>query len=171
MGHVSTLKVSLLFGLHVYRKATFEDTDQASKEIIPKFFSLLAKGKPLTIQGSGLNSRRYLYGADAADAFDVILHKGVIGEAYNVGSAFEVTNLEVAIRMLQSFGYSPQAFQQRLCWMEDRPFNDYDYRVDGSKLEDLGWKQQNSFETGLAATVEWYKKNIKLWWPSDSDVE
>jgi dTDP-glucose 4,6-dehydratase len=141
------------------------------QEIIPRFFSLLSQGKPLTIQGSGLNSRRYLYGADAADAFDLILHKGVVGEAYNVGSAFEVTNLEVAVRMLQAFGHSSQTFQQRLCWTEDRPFNDYDYRVDGSKLQDLGWRQRISFETGLATTVDWYRKNIALWWPSDLDLE
>ncbi|KAF2654189.1 dTDP-D-glucose 4,6-dehydratase-like protein [Lophiostoma macrostomum CBS 122681] len=144
---------------------------QYPEKIIPRFFSLLSQGKPLTIQGSGLNSRRYLYGADAADAFDLILHKGVIGEAYNVGSAFEITNLEVAVRMLQAFGHSPQSFQQRLCWTEDRPFNDYDYRVNGSKLQALGWKQQISFETGLAAAVEWYRKNISLWWPSESDAE
>jgi dTDP-glucose 4,6-dehydratase len=140
-------------------------------EIIPRFFSLLSQGKPLTIQGSGLNSRRYLYGADAADAFDLILHKGEIGEAYNVGSSFEVTNLEVAVRMLQAFGHSPQTFQQRLCWTEDRPFNDFDYRVDGSKLQALGWRQRTSFEVGLAATVEWYKKNIGVWWPSDVNAD
>ncbi|KAK0637390.1 dTDP-D-glucose 4,6-dehydratase-like protein [Bombardia bombarda] len=144
---------------------------QYPEKIIPKFFSLLSSQKPLTIQGSGLNSRRYLYGADAADAFDMVLHKGEVREAYNVGSAFEITNLEVAVRMLQLFGYSPQAdFAKRLYWIEDRPFNDYDYRVDGSKLQALGWRQQTSFEDGLAATVEWYRKNMYIWWPSETEL-
>ncbi|KAH6845619.1 dTDP-D-glucose 4,6-dehydratase-like protein [Chaetomium sp. MPI-CAGE-AT-0009] len=142
---------------------------QYPEKIIPKFFTLLRDNKPLTIQGSGLNSRRYLYGADAADAFDTVLHLGVVGEAYNVGSAFEITNLEVAVRMLQLFGCSPQAdFGQRLRWVEDRPFNDYDYRVDGSKLQRLGWRQRTPFEKGLAATVGWYKENLEVWWPEEA---
>ena len=144
---------------------------QYPEKIIPRFFSLLAGGKPLTIQGSGLHSRRYLYGADAADAFDTILHKGVEGEAYNVGSDFEVTNIEVAVRMLQMFGHSPERdFHRQLLWIKDRPFNDYDYRVDGSKLRDLDWEQRTSFDKGLEATVEWYRKNMDTWWPLQKSV-
>lgn len=135
-------------------------------EIIPRFYTLLSEQQPLTIQGSGLNVRRYLYGADAADGFDTLLHKGSVGEAYNLNSAFAVTNLEVAVRMLELFGYSPQIdFRHRLAWIADRPFNDHDYRVDGSKLEALGWRQRVPFAEGLRATVGWYRKNINMWWP------
>ncbi|ERF68061.1 hypothetical protein EPUS_08497 [Endocarpon pusillum Z07020] len=121
---------------------------QYPEKIIPRFYTLLSEQQPLTIQGSGLNVRRYLYAADAADAadgFDTLLHKGVVGEAYNLNSASPVTNLEVAIT--------------------DRPFNDHDYRVDGSKLETLGWRQRVPFAVGLRATVDWYRKNIHAWWP------
>ena len=135
-------------------------------EIIPRFFTLLADQQPLTIQGSGLNVRRYLYGADAADGFDTILHKGAVGEAYNISSSSAVTNLEVAVRMLDLFGYTPHSdFRQRLVWIPDRPFNDHDYRVNGSKLELLGWRQRVSFPDGLDATVSWYRRNIHDWWP------
>lgn len=119
----------------------------------------------MTIQGSGLNSRRYLYGSDAADAFDTVLHRGEIGEAYNVGSEFEITNLEVAIRMLQHFGYTPQEdFGNQIQWIQDRPFNDFDYRVDGSKLQRLGWSQSTGFHEGLRDTIDWYRRNIDTWW-------
>ena len=140
-------------------------------EIVPRFFSLLSKQQPLTIQGSGLHTRRYLYGGDAADGFDTVLHKGLDGEAYNIESGAGVTNIEVAVRMLELFGYSPQSdFSKSLAWIADRPFNDHDYRVDGSKLAGLGWKQNTPFEKGLEATVNWYRKNLNTWWPSD-DVE
>lgn len=136
-------------------------------EIIPRFFTLLSEQQPLTIQGTGLNVRRYLYGADAADGFDTLLHKGEVGEAYNIGSSFAVTNLEVAVRMLELFGYSPQKdFHHHLAWIANRPFNDSDYRVNGSKLEALGWRQHVPFAEGLRATVEWYGKYMHAWWPN-----
>ena len=135
-------------------------------EIIPRFFTLLSDQQPLTIQGSGLHVRRYLYGADAADGFDTVLHKGAVGEAYHLSSSSALTNLEVAVRMLELFGYSPQIdFHHRLVWIADRPFNDQDYRVNGSKLEVLGWRQRVSFADGLSATVSWYRRNIHAWWP------
>ncbi|KAI1408608.1 NAD(P)-binding protein [Hypoxylon sp. FL1857] len=143
---------------------------QYPEKIIPRFFKLLAEGKPLTIQGSGLHQRRYLYGADAADGFDTILHKGVVGEAYNIGSAFVVTNLEVAMRMLEFFECDTQTDLQRyLVWTPDRPFNDHDYGVDGSKLEQLGWQQRTEFNDGLKATVDWYRKNLNIWWLHDTE--
>lgn len=137
-------------------------------EIIPRFFTLLSKNQPITIQGSGLHRRRYLYSGDAADGFDTILHKGVTGEAYNIESGNGIVNIEVAVRMLELCGYDPKAdFATRLSWIADRPFNDHDYYVDGSKLAKLGWRQNTPFETGLRATVDWYRKNLDTWWTSE----
>lgn len=80
-----------------------------------------------------------------------------------------MTNIEVAVRMLQLFGYDPQSdFSTRLVWIADRPFNDHDYRVDGSKLKQLGWKQNTAFEDGLKRTVEWYKRHLDTWWDSET---
>lgn len=142
---------------------------QYPEKIIPRFFTLLSKKQPITIQGSGLCRRRYLYGGDAADGFDTILHKGIEGEAYNIESGSGVANIEVAVRMLELFGYDPQSdFATRLAWIADRPFNDQDYRVDGSKLASLGWKQQTQFEAGLKATVDWYRKNLNTWWANET---
>lgn len=137
-------------------------------EIIPRFCTLLMQQKPLTIQGTGMNIRRYLYGADAADGFDTLLHKGVIGEAYNIQSSQAVTNLEVAARTLELFGYSPRDFNRCLTQIPDRPFNDQDYWVDGSKLAALGWHQRVSFSEGLETSVNWYRENLDSWWPEAS---
>ncbi|KAJ5779115.1 dTDP-D-glucose 4-6-dehydratase-like protein [Penicillium paradoxum] len=143
---------------------------QYPEKIIPRFCTLLMQQQPLTIQGTGLNVRRYLYGADAADGFDTVLHKGVIGEAYNIQSSHGVTNLEVAVRTLELFGYSPRDFHRCLSWIPDRPFNDHDYWVDGSKLAALGWRQRVPFSEGLRASVEWYRKNLYAWWPQVSQT-
>jgi dTDP-glucose 4,6-dehydratase len=80
-----------------------------------------------------------------------------------------VTNIEVAVRTLQLFGYDPQSdFSTRLAWIADRPFNDHDYHVDGSKLKQLGWTQNTAFEDGLERTVDWYRKHLDTWWESET---
>ncbi|KAL2830151.1 dTDP-D-glucose 4,6-dehydratase-like protein [Aspergillus pseudoustus] len=141
---------------------------QYPEKLIPRFCTLLGMQQSLTIQGSGLHVRRYLYAEDATDALDTLLHKGTVGEAYNLSASSGVTNLEVAVRMLQLHGYTPADFKNHLVWIPDRPFNDHDYRIDGSKLEALGWRQRTSFPEGLAMTMDWYRKNTQVWWP---DVE
>lgn len=89
-----------------------------------------------------------------------------MGKAYNIQSAFGVTNIEVAVRMLELFGYSPKDdFHHRLVWIADRPFNDQDYRVDGSKLDALGWRQHVPLAEGLKRSVDWYRENVYNWWP------
>jgi hypothetical protein len=124
--------------------------------VIPKFISLLRRGRPLLLHGDGQHSRRYLYAGDAAEAFDTILHKGEIGETYNVDSRDEVSNLQLAEKLLGLFHLTDKA-----AWIQhtrDRKFNDRRYVVDGSKLQSLGWKQRTSFDAALRMTVDWYGK-------------
>lgn len=130
-------------------------------EIIPKFVNLLHQKRPLILHGDGLHTRRYLYAGDAADAFDTVLHKGVIGHIYNVGSVDEVSNLELCGKLLDIFGISDHQ-----AWIEhvkDRPFNDRRYAVDATRLKNLGWVQKTTFEDGLRATVQWYQ-SFPNWW-------
>jgi len=125
----------------------------------------MLEGSQLTLQGDGTHTRRFLYAGDAADAIDTILHKGVDNEIYNIDSRYEVQNREVAAYILELFGRDPVSeFNKCVRWIPDRPFNDNDYCVDGSKLNALGWKQRVDFQSGLAMTVEWYKKNGDFWW-------
>ncbi|OQE44569.1 hypothetical protein PENCOP_c002G00671 [Penicillium coprophilum] len=92
------------------------------------------------------------------------------GEAYNIQSSHGITNLEVAVRTLELFGYSARDFTHSLTWIPDRPFNDTDYWVDGSKLAAWGWRQRVPFSEGLKASVNWYGKNLETWWPEVSNT-
>ena len=73
-------------------------------EIIPKFICLLSRGQPVVLHGDGSPTRRYLFAGDAADAFDTILHKGQLGQIYNVGSYDEISNLDLCERLLAEIG-------------------------------------------------------------------
>lgn len=138
---------------------------QYPEKIIPVFTRLMMQGQKLTLQGDGSNTRRYLFGADAADAFDTILHKGELGEAYNVGSQDEVANYEVAQKLITAFGYdAAKDFDSHVTFIPDRPFNDLDYRVKDDKLRSLGWQQKVGFEEGLTKTIDWYRRFGEDWW-------
>ncbi|PPJ56266.1 hypothetical protein CBER1_06363 [Cercospora berteroae] len=134
---------------------------QFPEKIIPKFINLLQRNKPLFIHGKGDNSRRYLYAGDAADAFDTILHKGTMGEIYNVDSKDEIENLDLAKKLCKAFGI--EDFEKHIQYTRDRPFNDCRYAVNGDKLAKLGWKQRVSFAEGLEQCVEWYQ-TFPTWW-------
>lgn len=98
------------------------------------------------------------------------MHKGVIGEAYNISSNDGATNIEIALRLLELHGISANEFRHHLSWIPDRPFNDHDYRVDGAKLAALGWRQRVPLSVGLRETVAWYKRNTVSWWPGVIDT-
>lgn len=118
------------------------------------------------IHGDGKHTRRYLYAGDAADAIDTIIHKGEIGQTYNVDSRDEICNLDLAKKLLGIF-----AIDDKESWIQhtvDRPFNDRRYAVDGTKLRKLGWKQRVAFEDGLAKTVDWYGRFSNWWGPIDN---
>ncbi|RMY85657.1 hypothetical protein D0861_06324 [Hortaea werneckii] len=119
--------------------------------------------RPLWIHGDGQHTRRYLFAGDAADAFDTILHRGETGQIYNVDSRDEISNLDLAGKLLAAFHVKDTA--GCIEHTRDRPFNDRRYAVDGTKLRQLGWKQSVSFEEGLAMTVDWYKE-FSSWWGS-----
>ncbi|KAJ5458251.1 dtdp-glucose 4-6-dehydratase [Penicillium sp. IBT 31633x] len=140
---------------------------QFPEKIIPKFITLLQRGQKLMVYGDGTNSRRYLWAGDAADAFDTILHKGSVGQIYNVGSQSEITNLELCEKVLNLFGITNM--QNWIDFTEDRPFNDHRYATSGSKLQALGWKQQTLFEDGLLRTIQWYR-DFPDWWGDINQV-
>ena len=112
----------------------------------------------LPIHGSGEESRNFIYISDVVDAFDVILHKGEIGEIYNIGTDYQITNNEVATKLIHIFGDKNKKYH-----VENRCFNDKRYLIDNSKLKKLGWDVKVSFDEGLNKTVEWYNKNINHW--------
>lgn len=135
---------------------------QYPEKLIPKFITLLNKGLPCPIHGKGLEKRSFIYVDDVVNAFDVILHYGKIGEIYNIGTNEEISNIDVAKKLLELYGNklpeaSPYGFgEDKLYYVENRCFNDLRYTLNTSKLGDLGWKVNVDFDEGLKRTIEWY---------------
>lgn len=147
---------------------------QYPEKIIPKFINQLMRGLPLTLHGNGENTRNFLFVEDVARAFDVILHKGTVGEIYNIGGTNEKANIEVARSLLTIMGCVeaaggslPAAEAANIVYVPDRPFNDLRYHLDSSRLHKLGWREEEDWESGMGKTVAWYKKYSGNW----ADVE
>jgi UDP-glucose 4,6-dehydratase len=126
---------------------------QYPEKVIPKFILKMLNKESLTIQGSGNQKRSFLHVDDVCKAFDIIFHKGAIGEIYNIGCKNEISILELAQKLIQHFGYG------KIQHVEDRPFNDQRYFISSDKLEALGWKQEINFDEGLLQTIQWYTEN------------
>lgn len=140
---------------------------QFPEKLIPLVILNALKGEPLPIYGKGDNVRDWLYVDDHARALYTILTTGQVGETYNVGGHNEKTNLEVVeeicaildeLRPRKEGGYS-----RLITFVADRPGHDKRYAIDASKIErELGWRPEETFETGLRKTVQWYLEN-KEW--------
>ncbi|KAI0887214.1 NAD(P)-binding protein [Annulohypoxylon maeteangense] len=146
---------------------------QFPEKIIPKFICLLNRQRPTVLHGDGSPTRRYLYAGDAADAFDTILHKGNLGQVYNVGSHDEISNIELCRMLLTEMDIphkSQEDFNKWVKYTHDRPFNDHRYAIDATKLRRLGWNPKTSFIDGLKITVDWYKRFGEEWWGDISKV-
>ncbi len=133
------------------------------EKLIPLMILNALNGKPLPIYGKGDNIRDWLYVDDHARALRLVLEKGALGETYNIGGWNEKTNLEVvdALCAILDELHPQGAPHARLkTYVQDRPGHDKRYAIDAGKIErDLGWKPQETFETGLRKTVEWYLAN------------
>ncbi len=139
------------------------------EKLIPLVTLNALDGKPLPIYGDGSNIRDWLYVDDHARALLTILLKGRIGEKYNVGGRNERTNLQVVHTICDTLDeLRPAATSRRdlITFVKDRPGHDARYAIDATKLEDeLGWKANENFDTGLRKTVEWYLANDWWWRP------
>ncbi|MEA3305284.1 MAG: dTDP-glucose 4,6-dehydratase [Candidatus Omnitrophota bacterium] len=134
---------------------------QYPEKIIPLFITNALEGKKLPIYADGMNVRDWLYVLDNCAAIDIVLHKGEIGEIYNVGGDCEITNIELTRKILKYMGKSEELIQ----FVKDRPGHDKRYSLDSSKLKALGWKPRHDFETALRKTINWYKENRQWWEP------
>jgi len=129
------------------------------EKLIPLFITNAIDDRPLPLYGDGLQRRDWLHVADHAGAVEHVLRFGRAGEVYNVPGEAELPNRQVVERLLDLLG-KPWSLVRRV---EDRPGHDRRYALDGTKLRALGWRNRMSFETGLAATVDWYQAN-GAWW-------
>jgi dTDP-glucose 4,6-dehydratase len=116
----------------------------------------------LPIYGNGLNVRDWIHVSDHCKAIELVLDKGKSGEIYNIGGGEEITNLELAERLLTQFNLSFEHIE----FVDDRLGHDFRYSVNWSKIErELGFHPQNSFEANLRDTTDWYLRNPD-WWVS-----
>mmetsp|Transcript_38583 Transcript_38583/g.62245 ORF Transcript_38583/g.62245 Transcript_38583/m.62245 type:complete len:695 (-) Transcript_38583:392-2476(-) len=161
--HSYGLPVIITRGNNVYGPRQFPE------KLIPKMIMMVTKGKKLTVHGDGSSKRSYLHVDDVARAFDVILHQGITGKTYNIGTPIEHTVNSVVrqIVALMKPGSDPESMIQQV---RNRPFNDARYYLDTSQLQKLGWKETVPFEKGLKETVDWYMKNAATFW-SDSEID
>jgi dTDP-glucose 4,6-dehydratase len=134
------------------------------EKLIPLSINNIIQNKPLPIYGKGENVRDWLYVIDHADAIDTILHKGKMGETYNIGGHNEWTNIEL-IRLLckimdEKLGREKGSNEKLITFVTDRAGHDLRYAIDATKLkEDLGWTPSLQFEEGLNKTIDWYLEN------------
>ena len=134
------------------------------EKLIPLSIHNIIQNKPLPIYGKGENVRDWLYVIDHANAIDTILHKGKIGETYNIGGHNEWTNIEL-IRLLckimdEKLGREKGSNEKLITFVTDRAGHDLRYAIDATKLkEELGWTPSLQFEEGLNKTVDWYLEN------------
>jgi len=139
------------------------------EKLIPLMILNALEGKELPVYGSGANVRDWLHVEDHARALALIAERGRIGESYNVGGSAERSNLQVvkAICALMD-ELAPDAVigprESLIRFVADRPGHDQRYAIDASKIDrELGWRPQESFESGLSKTVAWYLEN-RDWW-------
>jgi len=138
---------------------------QYPEKVIPKWICLLEQGQPCPVHGDGSNRRSYLYIDDVIAAYDCILHRGTIGEVYNISSSNELSNLQLAEKLIKIYGKTD--VQSWRVFVEDRAFNDKRYHIDGTKIRLLGWSPHMDFDQGLNKTIEWYRNTdlTKIWAP------
>lgn len=135
--------------------------NQYPEKVVPLFITNALEDNPLPIYGTGLNVRDYIYVTDHCAGIDTVLHKGVPGEAYNIGtdSGNERNVIEVAETILDLTG-KPRSLME---FVTDRPGHDKRYSLDCTKLRNLGWKLQFDFEKAMEMTVNWYVENQRWW--------
>jgi dTDP-glucose 4,6-dehydratase len=137
---------------------------QFPEKLIPLMILNARDGKPLPVYGQGNNVRDWLHVDDHARALRLVLNRGELGEVYNIGGLNERTNLEVVhticdlLDELQPTSHVPH--RSLIKFVTDRPGHDMRYAIDASKIQrQLGWKPQETFESGIRKTVEWYLGN------------
>ncbi|KGQ67797.1 dTDP-glucose 4,6-dehydratase [Gallibacterium anatis] len=141
------------------------------EKLIPLMILNALSGKPLPVYGNGMQIRDWLFVEDHARALYKVVTEGKVGETYNIGGHNEKANIEVVraiCQLLEELAPNKPAnvkhYVDLITFVTDRPGHDLRYAIDATKIgQELGWHPQETFESGLRKTVEWYLKN-KTWW-------
>lgn len=143
---------------------------QFPEKLIPLIIHNALEFKTLPIYGNGLQIRDWLYVSDHCKAIRAVLEQGKSGEVYNIGGFNEKTNIEVVhticnlldqLRPIKE-NYGIKSYQELIAYIEDRPGHDQRYAIDASKIKkDLNWEPEETFQTGIHKTTEWYLNNFE----------
>ncbi|MGF9856566.1 dTDP-glucose 4,6-dehydratase [Priestia endophytica] len=133
---------------------------QFPEKLIPLMITNAREGERLPVYGDGKNVRDWLHVRDHCTAIDLVIHKGMAGEVYNIGGHNEKTNNEIVHLIVEKLGVS----KELIVFVEDRLGHDRRYAIDATKLErELGWEPTYIFEKGMDETIRWYIENEKWW--------
>jgi dTDP-glucose 4,6-dehydratase len=141
------------------------------EKLIPLVILNALEGKPLPVYGEGANVRDWLYVDDHARALELVMMKGQVGQSYNVGGRAERTNLSVVETICDVLDRKRPTSDGRcrrdlITMVQDRPGHDRRYAIDPAKIEqELGWRSEESFESGIDKTIDWYLQNDWWWRP------
>ena len=137
---------------------------QYPEKLIPLFVTNALEDRDLPVYGDGKNVRDWLYVSDHCSAVHFIIENGKLGEVYNVGGGNELQNIHITHQILEQLGKSAGLIK----FVEDRKGHDLRYSLDCSKLNQLGWTPEHSFDEALAETIHWYQSNEAWWVPIKS---
>ncbi|MEG0848062.1 MAG: dTDP-glucose 4,6-dehydratase [Niameybacter sp.] len=130
---------------------------QHTEKLIPLMITHCKQDKKLPVYGDGMQIRDWLYVEDHCSAIDIVLHKGINGEVYNVGGNNEKANIEIVKLIISNLHKS----EELIDYVADRPGHDRRYAIDNTKItSELGWAPKYSFEEGIQQTIDWYMKII-----------
>ncbi len=132
---------------------------QYPEKVVPLFVSNAIEGKSLPVYGDGRQMRDYQWVGDHCEAIDVVLHRGQLGEVYNIGTGQEIENLMMVEILLDELGAPASLIQH----VEDRPGHDRRYSINIDKMRSLGWEPKHDCEAAIRRTVRWYRDN-EWWW-------
>ena len=132
---------------------------QYPEKLIPLFVTNALDNLPLPLYGDGKNVRDWIHVEDNCAALDVVLHKGEIGQVYNIGGGNEHENIFITHKILEYLGKPKTLIKP----VKDRLGHDRRYSVDTSRVRALGWQPKYDFEQGLEQTIDWYVEN-ETWW-------
>ena len=131
---------------------------QFPEKFLPLMLSNAMRDEPIPVYGDGLNVRDWIHVEDHCRAILAVLERGRTGEVYNVGARNERRNIEVVESVLDALGKSRSLMK----FVKDRPGHDRRYAIDPAKIEtELGWRPQETWESGLQKTIRWYKENVE----------
>jgi dTDP-glucose 4,6-dehydratase len=127
--------------------------NQNREKFIPTCINQILSGEKIPVYGNGMQKREWIYVTDHCRGIAIAIAKGISGEIYNIGSGVELTNISLARQILERFGKD----ESQIEFVEDRKGHDYRYAVDYNKIEKLGFRNEVTFQQGLAQTIDWYR--------------